>query len=940
MAANNPSNDARFSAIWNAALARYQQAVGRKFEPIPTPKDLAALEREINNRKLEFETYRNINKRLWGSISAIIGPVEVMGGVVAEGTSMVFPASPVIMGALSILLRGAKGVSNTYDYIEQLFDDMKAILARLQVHSRASLPVELRTIYVEILSCILEIIGVSTKYIASGRTKRFLKSTFRPDRDAASELKQKLVNLVGQETAMVGALDLAVTTDVLAQTVVVAGISETIDGKVDDLLDYVQEISVHLSSNIKQPCADLELNIKIPLRMPLPHNRNFTGRERQLSEIHDYLPALGPRRNPSIFALTGTGGMGKTQIALEYAYRYHGEYTAIFWVSAVTADTIRNSFVDIIQQIIHEQVRATVWPQSIPDYSSVALKLGLPGLVDTEGNVSTTSQHADAIQSALFQWLVLTGNTRWLLIYDNLDDLESFDIQQYLPKNGAGAILITSRRPELSHIAEQVDLKALEQDEALELLFGLSRIRSPSDDVTKDAVALVKKLGYLPLSICHAGCYLFEAKISIKEYEDCFDKAFMQMHSRIPRSGWNYRKDTAATTWEISLSEVLKQDADASIFLSTCSYLNRDKIGEHLFVEDSTDVRSKLKVKETVLLLSSYSLVKITQPGFFCIHPVVHAWARDRLDETQQMRAMERSLRAVGTISIRSLMSISSLVWKSQDWLDLQQHIQYLAIYMLPKFPDLTRYIQAADLGDMSKRCYWISDCLVSRLERLGERKMWLQAALVTNKMLPETLPNLHMRCRILHRLGGVHKATGESKLSAEFHEESVNCLEKLDWEKDEEYFGTAFQLSTVLSSQGKQEAATRFQNKVMSEAQRLKSLGKTCQYSTGKVLTVLRLYQQREEWGEYLEWLRVALDRLREEGNEFTPLAVLMQTRHSVCLEQLGKDYEALEVLQKLLHRIQDYPEAKFILGMRTNISKEIDRLHRKMRVPVETGS
>ncbi|KAF3243654.1 hypothetical protein TWF217_011163 [Orbilia oligospora] len=218
-----------------------------------------------------------------------------------------------------------------------------------------------------------------------------------------------------------------------------------------------------------------EINFVIPFSIPFPRNRTFVGRREELGEIYKYFTRTKFTDMPCIFALTGTGGMGKTQIAIEYACRHDTDYTAVFWVSAVSEVTIRASFIDIMQRIIKEQARIT-WPESTPDYEIVSLKLGIPGLVDSGGRISTDSETISDIQSALFRWLQLPDNNKWLLIFDNADDMETFDIQEYFPNYGGGAILITSRRPEFSHSAEQADLEGLDKESAIKLLLSLAHL--------------------------------------------------------------------------------------------------------------------------------------------------------------------------------------------------------------------------------------------------------------------------------------------------------------------------------------------------------------------------------------------------------------------------------------------------------------------------------
>ena len=98
----------------------------------------------------------------------------------------------------------------------------------------------------------------------------------------------------------------------------------------------------------------------------------------------------------------------------------------------------------------------------------------------------------------------------------------------------------------------------------------------------------------MPLAISHAGCYIRETKLPVGEYKSYYDKAFMTVQSRKPRLGRNYRNDTTATTWEISFSQIEKQDTEAALLLLTCSYLNPQEIFEKLWEDKHLDkVKSK-----------------------------------------------------------------------------------------------------------------------------------------------------------------------------------------------------------------------------------------------------------------------------------------------------------------------------------------------------------
>ena len=84
--------------------------------------------------------------------------------------------------------------------------------------------------------------------------------------------------------------------------------------------------------------------------MPFSRNENFLGRERELQDIHASFSHQHQtmRNKTAMYALTGTGGIGKTQLACEYAYRYVAEYSAIFWVYGASALDVDLEFSNIL----------------------------------------------------------------------------------------------------------------------------------------------------------------------------------------------------------------------------------------------------------------------------------------------------------------------------------------------------------------------------------------------------------------------------------------------------------------------------------------------------------------------------------------------------------------------------------------------------------------
>jgi ATP/maltotriose-dependent transcriptional regulator MalT len=190
-------------------------------------------------------------------------------------------------------------------------------------------------------------------------------------------------------------------------------------------------------------------------RSTMPESAQFVAREQEVTEMHRLLYSHISR---SAVVLHGLGGIGKTQLAIEYARRYKARYTAIFWVSANDQDSIKLSFVDMAQQIIRNH----------PSARSLAS-------VDLKGNL-------DNIVDAVKAWLDIPTNTRWLIIYDNYDnpkvsgnpDVAAMDIRRFLPGCDHGSIIVTTRSSQVT-VGTRIQVqKLLNIQDGLEILSNTS----------------------------------------------------------------------------------------------------------------------------------------------------------------------------------------------------------------------------------------------------------------------------------------------------------------------------------------------------------------------------------------------------------------------------------------------------------------------------------
>lgn len=191
-----------------------------------------------------------------------------------------------------------------------------------------------------------------------------------------------------------------------------------------------------LVSGVQRPSDKPVKAARVPGSLPkvwnVPHlrNPNFTGREELLQELRS---ALTSGRAAAIVPIAGLGGVGKTQLALEYAYLHTADYEIVWWVRAEDPSTL------------------------IGDYARLATQLGLPekDLADQQ-----------VIAAAVCSWL--GHHPDWLLILDNVRN--AVDCRDQLPMGGTGHVLITSRDPNWGNVAKALQLRVLPRMEAVEFL--------------------------------------------------------------------------------------------------------------------------------------------------------------------------------------------------------------------------------------------------------------------------------------------------------------------------------------------------------------------------------------------------------------------------------------------------------------------------------------
>jgi Cdc6-like AAA superfamily ATPase len=210
------------------------------------------------------------------------------------------------------------------------------------------------------------------------------------------------------------------------------------------------------------------------LQLGYNQNSQFTGRETQLSKLHDLLMNTGTYRETHGGATTavvviGTGGVGKTQLARQYVYQHQTSYTSVHWINGTSEDTTYDSFRTLACRLIEHYSAHN--RAAVPPYTNLAQHLGLFGLVGGDGDLTSDRKSRDTVVKAVKNWFAGAQNSGWLMVFDNVDDLESFNIRKYLPAAVVdGKILLTSRRRDCGSLGKAFELDVLSEQESLELL--------------------------------------------------------------------------------------------------------------------------------------------------------------------------------------------------------------------------------------------------------------------------------------------------------------------------------------------------------------------------------------------------------------------------------------------------------------------------------------
>jgi tetratricopeptide (TPR) repeat protein len=335
-------------------------------------------------------------------------------------------------------------------------------------------------------------------------------------------------------------------------------------------------------------------------------NKNFTGRTDVLAQLR---PAAARKvtavlqGGPLPQALQGLGGVGKTAVAIEYAYRYRSEYDLVWWIRADEHSLVR------------------------PALAALAGRLGLEA-----ASATGIENAANAVLDALRRG---EPYSRWLVIFDNADQPE--DLKDVIP-DGPGDVLITSRNHRWQSVVDTLPVDVFTRAESTEFLN--KRVLKGLTESDVDRIA--DMLGGLPLALEQAGALLAETGMPVDEYLRLLEDKVTEILAE--GKSVDYPESMTAA-WMLQVAALREQLPQALELLRCCAFFGPDPIPRDAFRRGTQAAETQVRelIANPILLaraireLGRFALVKI-DGRTISVHRLVQALLRDELDPAEQAK--------------------------------------------------------------------------------------------------------------------------------------------------------------------------------------------------------------------------------------------------------------------------------------------------------------
>ncbi|KAF2801475.1 uncharacterized protein BDZ99DRAFT_221763 [Mytilinidion resinicola] len=600
----------------------------------------------------------------------------------------------------------------------------------------------------------------------------------------------------------------------------------------------------------------------------VPVVTNFVDRPSDMAKLEQALLPQKQHPRKKVFVLHGLGGMGKTQLAVEFSRKHRQKFSSAFWLDGRTEDSLKQSIATCASRIPQGQ---------IAESSSM--------------HQATGAGDIDAVVKDVQSWLSLPDNTDWLMVFDNVDQdfrepqaaSGAYDVRRYFPGADHGSILITTRLVNLAQLGTGLQVDRVDNKQALAIFqSGYGRVFEESE-ASKE---LLRLLNCLPLALSQASAFMRETATTFADYVEFYNGQWRELmgsqnDSQTPLQ--EYQNGSVWTTWTISYRAVRRRDETAAKLLLLWACLdNKDfwfellaptpqywekRWEEHWekqcedhceeYCEEHckehrekhwaeskklpewfrTVAGSKVAFTQAMKLLINYSLIEGTQglPSY-AAHPVVHQWAWQMQEEDARAEYCWLAAIIIGT----ALIQPSS---EKESWV-LQRRL----------LPHADRWVSRGfqiikpDIGTQGHLGADIADALFNMGSLYAEQgkldkavKMYKQALQTAEKAVgAEHTSTL----AAVNNLGILYTKQGKLSEAEKMFKQALQGYKNVLGLEDEFTLNTANNLGAFYANQGKLGEAEAMYEQTLQGKQEALGVEHTSTFATLKNLARLYVHQ------------------------------------------------------------------------------------------------
>ncbi len=580
------------------------------------------------------------------------------------------------------------------------------------------------------------------------------------------------------------------------------------------------------------PHLPIVRNPNYPELSPLPplwnvllsRNPFFTGQEHVLSQLASLLQSEQKTALTQPQAITGLGGIGKTQVALEYAYRHRQDYHAVLWGRADTREALISTFV------------------------SIARLLELPQQDEQDQMVTVEAVKA---------WLA--ERSKWLFILDNVDELAL--VKEFIPPAFQGHLLLTTRAQVMGEVAHKLEVEVMPPENGALLLLRRAGLLAPDASLEQAAPAdvmvakeLSEEMGGLPLALAQAGAYIEEVSCTPQDYRRLYQIRRTELLKE--RGGvMPDHPEAVATTWSLAFQKVEQGNPAASDLLRFCAYLAPDAIPEEIISNGAPHLGPQLApvaadpylLNEAIQALGAYSLLsRDSRTHLLSVHRLVKAVLRESMTTEAEKVWKQRVVLAVnaGCPNVQDV----------AQWEACEQWLPHALVCATWIEQEQINIVESAAL-------LLLAGYYLHHRARYGEAEPLYQRALAIHEQ--QLRPEDPDTAIFLNNLGSLYCDQGKYEQAEPLYRRALEIREQV---LGPEHLHTADSLNNLgllYYKQGKYEQAEPLYRRALAIYEQ--QLGPEHLHTAGSLNNLAMLYREQGKYGEAEPLHRRALE-IREQ--------------------------------------------------------------------------